>query len=155
MYKSGFIASVIFAAFVSISEIGTSAPWLIGLILSALIGTTLMDLWFSAWSEWPEKGVAVGTVATLVASGILGEIFGSGLFIRYDFQGALWSYVRSNGTTTPPSILTAVIYAAVDVVIVMIVTSILVSPLVVWKARGQGAAEGDGAKVAGGTTRRR
>ncbi len=155
MYKSGFIASAVFAAFVSISQIGTSAPWLIGLILSALIGTTLMDLWFSAWSEWPEKGVAAGTVATLVASGILGEIFGSGFFIRYDFHGALWSYVRSNETTTPPSILTAVIYAAVDVVIVMIATSILVSPLIVWKARRQGSAKGDAAKVAGRTDAQR
>ncbi len=154
MYKSSFIASAVFSAFVSIRRIGTLAPWLIGPILSALVGTTLMDLWFSAWSEWREKGIAVGIMATLVASGILGEIFGSRLFIRYDFQGAPWSYVHSNGTATPPSILTAVIYAAVDVVIVMIAASIPASPLIVWKTRGKGSAKGEGAKAAGEATPR-
>jgi hypothetical protein len=156
VYKAGFIASVLFAAFVSITGIGSSTPWLIGVILSVLIGTTLMDLWFSAWSGWPEKGIAAGTVATLVASGILSEIFGTGLFIHYNFQGAMWSYIRSNETTTAPSLWTAVIYAGIDVVIVMIATSILIAPLIVWKARAQGTAtgatKGNGAKLAVGPT---
>jgi hypothetical protein len=74
----------------------------------------------------------------------------------------MWSYIRSNETTTAPSLWTAVIYAGIDVVIVMIATSILISPLIVWKARAQGTAtgtamgagKGNGAKLAGGPTQK-